>query len=161
MRAYYQDAGIQVEVFKSVAAKNITTPLDFDRRVRAVQAFTQLPEAQALAEANKRVSNLLSKDKDASAANLNEALLTESAEKTLAQAINEQQVQLQPLLAEGNYGEALKSLAALREPIDLFFEQVMVMHDDLGLRANRLALLAKLRDLFLHIADISQLVPAK
>ena len=161
LRAYYADAGIQSEVFKSVEAKGITTPLDFDHRVRAVQLFSELPQALALAEVNKRVSNLLNKDSDATASNINPAFFTEDAESALAEAIEKQKALIEPLIASANYGEALKSLASLRETVDQFFEQVMVMHEDNALRGNRLALLAELRALFLQIADISQLVPAK
>jgi len=160
LRAWYEDLAISAEVFQSVAAKQLSTPLDIDNRIYAVAAFSQLPEAQALAAANKRVSNILAKesiDKTTPDADL----FSDDAERALADALANVDATVQPLLADADYQQALMELAVLRKPVDDFFDQVMVMTDDLTVRANRLALLLQLRQLFLHIADISYLVPAK
>ena len=159
-RAWYEDAKIPAEVFQAVSAKNLSTPLDIDNRVQAVHRFSQLPEAQALAAANKRVSNILAKQGDVNA-DLDQALLQESAEQALAEQVAAQADKVAPLFAEGRYTEALESLAGLRESVDTFFDSVMVMADDQALRNNRLALLSQLRGLFLEVADISLLAPAK
>lgn len=161
LRAWYDDRGISAEVFMSVQAKGITTPLDFDRRIDAVQAFTQLPEAAALAAANKRVSNLLAKADGDVGGDIDASLLTEAAERTLRDALQTQAAKVAPLFAAGDYAAGLKSLAELGGPVDAFFDQVMVNVDDDALRGNRLRLLAALQALFLDVADISQLVPSK
>ncbi|HRF88541.1 MAG TPA: DALR anticodon-binding domain-containing protein, partial [Pseudomonadales bacterium] len=138
-------------------------PLDIQQRVLAVHHFTQLPEAASLAAANKRVSNILNKSAvDVAVSSVvDAALLQEAAEKTLAAALAEKQQQVAPLFAQRDYSGTLSALASLREPVDTFFDGVMVMADDAALRNNRLALLAQLRALFLQVADISQLVPDK
>jgi glycyl-tRNA synthetase beta chain len=160
-RAWYEDESIPAEVFFAVSAKNLTVPLDIHQRVHAVNAFNQLPEAQALAAANKRVSNILAKldtlDTPAVAAELNPALLQEAAEQALAAAVGAKAAEVAPLFASRRYTEALAALASLREPVDTFFDQVMVMAEDTQLRNNRLALLSQLRNLFLNVADISLL----
>ncbi len=156
-RAWYEDAGIPVGVFLSVMALKPSRPLDFDRRVKAVSHFRNLVEAEALAAANKRVSNILSKQGSLPQSEVNTALLTEKAEQALADAIATQQAALEPLFAAGNYQAALESLSALRETVDAFFEDVMVMAEDEAVRNNRLALLNQLRGLFLGVADISLL----
>ena len=161
LRAVYDDQGIPVEVFMAVTAKNLSAPLDIDRRVKAVYSFYQLPEAQALAAANKRVSNILAKGDAAPSDKVDSTLLQEAAEKALASALETATATVSPLLASGDYEKGLSSLASLREPVDAFFDQVMVNADNEKLRANRLALLANLRALFLQVADISQLVPGK
>lgn len=117
--------------------------------------FRSLTEANALAAANKRVSNILSKQGVTGTTDVDSALLSEEAEKSLAAAIDTQKVALAPLFAEGKYQEALESLAGLRAPVDAFFEDVMVMADDEAIKNNRLALLSQLRALFLGVADIS------
>ncbi len=160
-RAWYEDASVPVEVFQAVSAKRLSAPLDIDNRVHAVDRFRQLAEAQALAAANKRVSNILAKQTDTAALQLDPALLREAAEKTLAAAVADKAAGVAPLFAGARYTEALESLAELREPVDRFFDEVMVMAEDPALRANRLALLHQLRQLFLEVADISLLVPAK
>ncbi len=157
-RAWYEEAGVAAEVYQSVSAKNLSTPLDIDNRVYAVAAFSELPEAQALASANKRVSNLLAKQSDAVGTVVQKNLLVESAEKDLAAALADQHAKVEPLFAEHRYREALASLAELHAPVDRFFDEVMVMTEDAKLRNNRLALLNNLRSLFLEVADISCLV---
>ncbi|MGH1472030.1 MAG: glycine--tRNA ligase subunit beta [Cellvibrionaceae bacterium] len=156
-RAWYEEDNIPVQLFQAVSAKNITVPVDFDNRVKAVFAFNQLEESAALAAANKRVSNILAKQDGTIAANIDNSTLIETAEKTLAAALVEKQKLVEPLFAKGNYTEGLTQLASLREPIDDFFDNVMVMADDEAIRQNRLALLSQLRTLFLHVADISLL----
>jgi glycyl-tRNA synthetase beta chain len=159
LRALYQEQGINPRVFEAVFAKRITNPLDFDKRIKAINHFITLQEAESLAAANKRVQNILSKCDPTvlTDATVNEDLLKENAEKTLWLQLSAKEQAVAPLLAAGNYTEALKSLATLREPIDQFFTDVMVMADDLNLRHNRLRLLHRLRHLFLEIADISLL----
>lgn len=156
-RAWYEDADINAEVFLSVLALKPSRPLDFDRRVKAVNHFRTLTEAEALAAANKRVSNILSKQGVTGTTDVNNELLTEAAEKALAADIEAQKAALAPLFAEGKYQEALESLAGLRDSTDAFFEDVMVMADDEAVKNNRLALLSQLRALFLGVADISVL----
>ncbi|NIB39502.1 glycine--tRNA ligase subunit beta [Pseudomaricurvus alkylphenolicus] len=160
-RAWYEEDNIAVEVFLAVHAKQLTQPLDIDRRVKAVNAFNQLPQAQALAAANKRVSNILAKVEGEIPTELNTELLQEDAEKALAEALDAKSAAVEPLFAAANYEQALATLADLREPVDAFFDNVMVMADDLALRNNRIALLSRLRNLFLQVADISLLVPSK
>ena len=157
-RAHYEEQGINAEVYLAVHARRPTQPLDFDRRVRAVENFRQLPEAQALAGANKRVSNILTKQGgDSIGETIDDSLLQDPAEKTLAEQIRKQADTVIPLFEKGDYATALSSLANLREPVDRFFEEVMVMAEDDATRNNRLAMLNSLRSLFLRVADISVL----
>ena len=157
-RAMYEEQGVAVDVIQAVQALRPTRPLDFSRRVLAVQAFRALPEAAALAAANKRVANILAKDNAGdNAGAVSAALLVEPAEKALAEQVARLQAELAPLFAAGDYTPALGKLASLREAVDRFFTEVMVMAEDPGVRQNRINLLAGLRSLFLAIADISQL----
>lgn len=156
-RAWGQDEGISAEMYLAVRARPVTKPLDFARRLRAVKAFAQREEATALAAANKRVSNILSKQEHDGSTQVAPSLLQEAAEKALFEAVTGSQQQVAPLFAAGDYQQALDALATLREPVDAFFDQVMVMADDDAIRRNRLALLASLQALFLEVADISQL----
>jgi glycyl-tRNA synthetase beta chain len=157
-RARYEDEGVSVDVFLAVSARRPTQPLDFDKRIKAVYAFSQRAEAEALAAANKRVSNILAKqDTDLTKLQINTALLTETAEIELAAQLSELSNTVLPLFNEGDYQSALSLLAGLQTPVDRFFEDVMVMADDLAVRQNRLALLKQLSDLFLRAADISLL----
>tara|TARA_B110000196_G_scaffold93846_1_gene81147 strand:- start:5516 stop:7588 length:2073 start_codon:yes stop_codon:yes gene_type:complete len=156
--AWYKDQGIATEVFQAVRALGVTNALDINNRVQAVNSFSSMSEAQALAAANKRVSNILAKNGgDAISADINAQLLTEDAEKVLAQQVTAKQTQVQPLLADAKYKEALASLADLRAAVDAFFDNVMVMADDEAVKNNRLALLKQLQGLFIAIADISLL----
>ncbi|RJG12713.1 glycine--tRNA ligase subunit beta [Pseudomonas cavernicola] len=157
LRARYEDEGVEVSVYQAVRALTPTAPLDFDQRVQAVQAFRARSEAAALAAANKRVSNLLSKFDGQVPASVNVALLQEPAEQTLAQVVAAASQAVAPLAAARCYREALEHLASLREPVDAFFEAVLVNADDAAVRTNRYALLAQLRGLFLGVADISLL----
>ena len=159
-RAHYEEQGISAEVYLAVQARRPTRPLDFDRRVSAVEAFRQMPAAQALAAANKRGSNILVKQGgDTLSENIDNSLLQDDAEKALAAAVTGLEAQVMPLFAKGDYAPALAALADLRAPVDRFFEDVMVMAEDEQVRDNRLALLNRLRNLFLQVADIS-LLPA-
>nr|WP_324257345.1 glycine--tRNA ligase subunit beta [Cellvibrio fontiphilus] len=160
-RAMFEDAQIPAEVFQSVTAKQLSQPLDINQRVLAVNEFSKLPQAQALAAANKRVSNILAKQNAAVNSDVNSALLQEDAEKNLAQAISAKEAVVAPLFAAREYTKALAALADLQPTVDAFFDSVMVMCEDAALQQNRLALLSKLRGLFLEVADISYLVPAK
>jgi glycyl-tRNA synthetase beta chain len=160
-RAFFEDANIPAEVFQSVTAKQLSQPLDINQRVLAVHEFSKLPQAQALAAANKRVSNILAKQNAAPSTEVNAALLQEDAEKTLAQAVSAKAALVAPLFAAREYTKALAALADLQQPVDAFFDGVMVMCEDAALQQNRLALLQQLRGLFLEVADISYLVPAK
>jgi len=156
-RAWYDDEGISAEVFLAVSARKPTKPLDFNKRILAVNEFNALPQAEALAAANKRVSNILAKNDTESGNVLDTALLTEPAEKALAEQVSVLSEQVKPMFAEGNYEAALKALAELQAPVDAFFDNVMVMADDVAVRNNRIALLNQLRELFLQAADISLL----
>ncbi|MCL1148104.1 glycine--tRNA ligase subunit beta [Shewanella sp. 10N.261.52.F9] len=156
-RAWYQDQGVSVDVILAVLARRPTAPADFESRIKAVAHFRTLEQASALAAANKRVSNILAKVEGELPAAIDDKLLVESAEKALAEKLAELHPQLAPLFAAANYQEALALLASLRESVDTFFEDVMVMADDEALKNNRLALLSSLREQFLHAADISLL----
>ncbi len=155
-RAMYEDQGMPVDVILAVQALKPVSPLDFDQRIRAVQHFRALPEATALAAANKRVANILAKETVAPGA-IDAALLTEAAEKSLYETLEALEPSVHPLLAQSDYTPALSALAALRTPIDAFFESVMVNAEDPALRLNRLRLLTRLRALFLSVADVSLL----
>lgn len=156
-RAWYQDKGIEVDVILAVLARRPTRPADFDSRINAVSHFRSLEASSALAAANKRVSNILAKVEGELPTAINSALLAEAAEQALAAKLTELQPQLAPLFANADYQQALTLLASLRESVDQFFEDVMVMADDEALKNNRLALLNNLREQFLHVADISLL----
>ncbi|EGQ9293793.1 glycine--tRNA ligase subunit beta [Vibrio vulnificus] len=156
-RAWYQDEGFSVDIIQAVLARRPTKPADFDQRVKAVSHFRELEAAEALAAANKRVGNILAKFDGELAAEIDLALLQEDAEKVLAENVEVMTEALEPAFATGNYQEALSKLADLREPVDAFFDNVMVMADDEALKTNRLTLLNNLRNLFLQIADISLL----
>ncbi len=156
-RAWYQDEGFSVDIIQAVLARRPTKPADFDQRVKAVSHFRELEAAESLAAANKRVGNILAKFDGELAADIDLALLQEDAEKALAESVEVMTEALEPAFATGNYQEALSKLADLREPVDAFFDNVMVMADDEALKKNRLTLLNNLRNLFLQIADISLL----
>ena len=155
-RAWYQDEGIAVDVIQAVLARRPTRPADFDARVRAVSHFRTLDSAEALAAANKRVSNILAKA-DAAIGEINLTACVEPAEKALAEAVLALRTEVQPLIAQGDYTAVLDKLANLRAPVDDFFDNVMVNAEDPALRQNRLAILNTLQDLFLQVADISVL----
>ena len=155
-RAWYQDEGIAVDVIQAVLARHPTRPADFDARVRAVSHFRTLDSAEALAAANKRVSNILAKA-DAAIGEINLTACVEPAEKNLAEAVLALRTEVQPLITQGDYTAVLDKLANLRAPVDNFFDNVMVNAEDPALRQNRLAILNTLQSLFLQVADISVL----
>lgn len=155
-RAWYQDEGIAVDVIQAVLARRPTRPADFDARVRAVSHFRTLDSAEALAAANKRVSNILAKA-DAAIGEINLTACVEPAEKALAEVVLALRTEVQPLIAQGDYIAVLDKLANLRAPVDSFFDNVMVNAEDPALRQNRLAILNTLQGLFLQVADISVL----
>ena len=155
-RAWYQDEGISVDVIQAVLARRPTRPADFNARVRAVSHFRTLDSAEALAAANKRVSNILAKA-DTAIGEINLTACVEPAEKALAEAVLALRTEVQPLIAQGDYTAVLDKLANLRTPVDNFFDNVMVNSEDPALRQNRLAILNTLQGLFLQVADISVL----
>ena len=160
LRAIYQDAGMGAELFeavRSVLSVSDFEPLDFDRRLRACQEFARLPAAGSLAGANKRIRNILRRADDPLPAAVDVSQLADLAEQSLYEAIEARAGQVQSLIEGGEYSAALGLLAELREPVDRFFDDVMVMAEDSSLRANRLALLHRLQGLFLAIADVSAL----
>ncbi|RMR55025.1 Glycine--tRNA ligase beta subunit [Pseudomonas syringae pv. actinidiae] len=157
LRARYEDEGVDVAVYLSVRALQPASALDFDQRVQAVQAFRKLPQAAALAAVNKRVSNLLSKAEGSIAQTVEPKYFDNANEFSLYSAIQQADHAVQPMAAERQYSESLARLAMLREPVDAFFEAVMVNAEDANVRANRYALLSRLRGLFLGVADISLL----
>ncbi|MGA8261920.1 MAG: glycine--tRNA ligase subunit beta [Arenicellales bacterium] len=158
LKGTYLDEGVDSGVFGSVLEVRPTTIADFDKRIHAVTEFRSLPEAAALAVANKRARNILRQagfDEDTASVDPN--LLSDSAEVLLSERVTALEAQLEPLLEVGQYDAALRLLAGLREPVDRFFDEVLVMAGDAALRANRLALLSRLSQLFLQVADVSQL----
>lgn len=155
LRGYYLERGVSIEVFKAVRATGETRPLAFDKRVEAIRAFLSSAEAQSLSAAHKRVRNIL---KGAPATGEPEAaLLEEEAESDLYRDMVALQHQIKQGLENGDYPAVLSQLAALKAPVDRFFDQVMVMADDRALKENRLALLGKLDGLCRSVADLSEL----
>ncbi len=158
LKPWYQEQMISADVFASVAALHITKPYDMHRRILAVQTFKNRPEAIALSVANKRVSNILSKyEENISSSTLNSSLFENDIEKTLAAQIANMHDSISSLSENGDYPEILTRLAGLREPVDQYFDKILVMADDKSLRENRLLMLKQLRGLFLHVADIALL----
>ena len=156
-RAMYTEQGVSVDTIQAVQAINPHMPLDFDQRIRAVQAFSALPQASKLADSNKRVANILAKSESDVASSVDESLLVEPAEQELYRAVSQAQTAVEPLLARADYTQILQTLASLDEPLTQFFEGVMVNSEELALKNNRLALLKQVRALFLTVADISEL----
>jgi glycyl-tRNA synthetase beta chain len=157
LRGYYHDQGVAVDLIDAVLATGVRRLLDIDQRIKACQAFRQMPEAESLAAANKRISNILKKAEQAIPENVDPSRFTDAAEKQLAGELEMMNASVVPLIDAGDYTAALTHLAGLRNSVDAFFDQVMVMVDDQAVRANRLALLRNLGDLFLRVADLSRL----
>jgi glycyl-tRNA synthetase beta chain len=157
LRGYYHDQGVSIDLIDAVLATGVRRLLDIDQRIKACQAFRQLPEAESLAAANKRISNILKKTEQTIPQRVDPARLTDAAEMQLADELEKMNAAVVPLLDAGDYTSALTRLAGLRNSVDAFFDQVMVMVDDEALRANRLALLKNLSALFLRVADLSRL----
>ncbi len=156
-RAMYTEQGVSVDTIQAVQAINPHMPLDFDQRIRAVQAFSELSQASMLADSNKRVANILAKSEVSVADNVDEALLSEPAEQGLYASVIQAQTAVKPLLEQAGYTQVLQTLASLDEPLTQFFDNVMVNSEDAALKNNRLALLKQVRALFLTVADISEL----
>lgn len=148
-RSYFGDRGTRADVVEAVLAVRPLRPLDIAQRLAAVESFLQLPQAAALAAANKRIANLLRKAPDSDGGNVDPSLLAETAEQQLAAAV--ERVEADPAT---DYARYLQQLAALHDPVNAFFDGVMVMAEDEALRANRLRLLARLQRLFLRVADV-------
>lgn len=157
LKAYYHELGVAPDTFEAVLAQRPSRPLDFDARLRAVTAFRALAEAESLAAANKRISNILKKTEESIPESVDTSLLQESEEKALHEQVEAMATTVAPQFEARDYEAALKQLAGLRDVVDTFFDAVMVMADDDAIRANRLALLTRLRGLFLEVADLSQL----
>ena len=159
LRGYYSDQVVAVDTVESVIHTGVTNPRDLDRRIAAVTQFRRLPAADALAAANKRIRNILLKADPADLAEggPNPALLVEVPEQRLAERIAELGARVEPLAQARDYVAILETLAELREDVDAFFDEVMVMAEDPATRRNRLQLLRSLAALFLRVADISRL----
>lgn len=157
LKGLYTEQGVGAEVFEAVAEVHPTRPADFDRRLRAVLEFRALPEAAALSAANKRIRNLLRKASDDIPDTVDDSLFAEPEERALWDALRAKEQELGPLLGASDYTAALRRLAALREPVDRYFDAVMIMVEEPGIRANRLALLGSLYRLFRQVADVGQL----
>ena len=156
-RAMYTEQGVSVDTIQAVQAINPHMPLDFDQRIRAVQTFSELPQASMLADSNKRVANIIAKSEGEVASEVDDKLLAEPAEQGLYKAMQQAQTAVAPLLETADYTQILQTLASLDEPLTQFFDSVMVNSEDSALKANRLALLKQVRALFLTVADISEL----
>ena len=152
-----RDQGYSAQEVEAVLALKPARLSDVAQRLAAVRAFAALPEAPALAAANKRVGNILKKADDAVQAQVQQALLKEPAEAALAQALATVSPQAQAAWERGDYTASLQVLAALKTPVDTFFDQVMVNADDPALKANRLGLLATLHQAMNRVADLSRL----
>nr|WP_147653003.1 glycine--tRNA ligase subunit beta [Vulcaniibacterium gelatinicum] len=157
LRGYYAEQGVPPQRFEAVAALRPASLLDFDRRLQAIGEFARLPEAEALAAANKRIRNILRKSEDTIPAQVDPALLSEPAERALAAAVDAAIAETDPLLAARDYVAALARLAQLRPQVDAFFDQVMVNVEAARVRGNRLALLARLADRLGSVAAIEHL----
>ena len=157
LKVLLADEGVSSQLFESVVAVKPRTLPDLDARIQAVSSFLELPEAEALAAANKRIRNILRKSNDEILPQVDAQLLQDQTEKTLFEVLQAKQQEISPFLNNGDYRAALGALAELRTPVDKFFDDVMVNVDDAALRRNRLALLQALANLFLQVADISRL----
>ena len=159
LRRYFldRDAGLATETFEAVMVRQPESLLDFDRRLAAVQTFARMEQAESLAAANKRIANILRQAGDPQGLKITKKLLAEDAEQSLFNALDNARNKVTPMIANRQYAEALSALADLRDPVDRFFDEVMVMADDEAVKENRLALLGELRALFLDVADISRL----
>ena len=155
LRRYYLDNGVSHAVFDAVQVCRPTRPHDFHLRVQAVSEFLQLPEADSLVTANKRIRNILKQAGYTRESDPDEALLVEETEKELYRQMNAGRTEANT--GRGDYIARLTSLAGLKDYVDAFFDEVMVLCKDESLRNNRLALLSELRKLFLATADVSRL----
>ena len=157
LNSYYQDQNITADVRDAVLSLKPSKPLDIHNRIYAVSEFRKLEAAESLAAANKRIGNILKKVEGKIANKVNSKLLQDDAEKVLNDKLNTLTDTVQTAINEARYQDALNELANLREPVDKFFDDVMVMADDEKLKNNRIALLNQLHSLFMQVADISRL----
>lgn len=157
LRVYYTSQDIKLDVFESVFSQRPTQPNDFNARVLAVNTFRQRAEAESLAAANKRISNILKKSEEKIPKTFDVKLVQPGAEQELSSQLTAMILKVEPLIAKHQYTDVLHELAELRTNVDKYFDEVMVNVDDKALRQNRLAMLSHLRNLFLQVADISQL----
>lgn len=157
LRGYYLEDGVTPDAFEAVLARRPRRPYDFGQRLHAVMAFKKLPQAKSLAIANKRIVNILKQAGTIPVDNLDRRLLCEQAEQRLAVELTRMNEIVQPKLQSRDYTGALMDLAGLKESVDNFFDQVLVLCEDPAIRRNRLILLRRLNALFLEVADISQL----
>jgi glycyl-tRNA synthetase beta chain len=156
LRGYLKDKGYSTNEVEAVVSQRPQRLDDIVARLEAVRAFAALPQAEALAAANKRITNILKKT-DVAIGAVKPQLLQEDAERALHQAVASSEPHVHDAFARGDFTTALKTLAGLREAVDTFFDGVMVMADDTALRDNRLALLGELHGLMNRVADISKL----
>jgi glycyl-tRNA synthetase beta chain len=159
LRRYFldRDTGLRAETFDAVMVRQPASLVDFDRRLAAVQTFARLEQAESLAAANKRIANILRKAGDPEGLVVEARLLELEGELALHNALQNSREKVAPMLEQRRYAEILNELAGLRDLVDRFFDEVMVMADDEAVRNNRLAILDDLRALFLDVADISRL----
>jgi glycyl-tRNA synthetase beta chain len=160
LRAYYLErtsAAITTEMFDAVLATRPASPLDFNARLEALSTFLTLPEATSLTAANKRVANILRKAGESAPAEIDQGALQAPAERQLFEAMRQRRDAVATATARKDYVGSLALLVQLRPAVDAFFDQVMVMDENPKLRANRLALLARMRELFAGVADLSRL----
>ena len=157
LRAYYNSQDVTAKVFDSVAALQPTSPVDFDLRIKAVNEFVKLPEAESLAAANKRINNILKKNQPDSKIEVDPSLFDGATESTLYDELQALESKTAPLFEAGDYSAALQALAQVRSPVDNYFDEVMVMADDASVRNNRLSMLGNMKSLFSRVADIGLL----
>jgi glycyl-tRNA synthetase beta chain len=158
LKFWYLEQDIPADVFASVAALKPSSPYDLHCRIQAVAAFKKMPAAESLSVANKRVNNILTKyEETITLKKIDAGLFEHNAEKKLAEKLAAERDDIISLSNSARYADILMQLAELREPVDAFFEHVLVMTDDIPRRENRLLLLKDLRALFLHVADIALL----
>jgi len=157
LRAYYAEQGISAEQFEAVRACRPAQPIDFAKRIEAVQQFSQMPSAESLSAANKRIANILKKNTNTLPETVNPALFEEAAEKMLWSELDALRETVNAHVAKRDYVAAIGDLASIRESVDAFFDDVMVMAEDPAVRQNRLALLNQIYQLFLQVADVSRL----
>jgi glycyl-tRNA synthetase beta chain len=155
LRHYYREQGYGTELVNAALESDWDTLPDLHRRLQALDDFMGREAAKSLAAANKRIGNILRKAEEADLPEIRKDLLSSRQEEVLFDEVLRLRAELEPLMAQGDYEESLGRLATLREPVDDFFDSVMVMDEDPALRRNRLALLAQLKRLFDQIADLS------
>jgi glycyl-tRNA synthetase beta chain len=161
LRAYYLEGNaalrVTTEMFDAVLGPRPRSPLDFDARLKALAEFLELPDASSLAAANKRIANILRKASEPVPDRIDTTLLRDPAEQRLGEALLAIAREVEPQLVSREYTQAMQRLASLRPGVDGFFDSVLVMADEPQIRGNRLALLSRIRALFMRVADLSRL----